>query len=241
MGALFLAVAVAVFTLPGTPDSEPNDTPADRALEPIAPPPVAPGPIDASASDEEVVTDAAERPLLIGPTNTQVSAPEAGVVPVPLRSPAPPSPPEEAPVPGDPEPFGGLSIASSPRASVSLDGELKGITPLDLKVAPGAHEVILTGPENLRWRGRLDIAQGQTLSLERDLTATGRLSVVTNVWAEASLDDGPTEQTPIQFPRVASGLHRLRVFRDGYVTQVREIVIESGETTRVSLTLDKQP
>lgn len=56
-----------------------------------------------------------------------------------------------------------------------------------------------------------------------------------------SLDGGPSEQTPVDFSKVAAGLHELRAFRDGYVTQTTEIFIEEGKTSYVRLKLEKQP
>ena len=87
----------------------------------------------------------------------------------------------------------------------------------------------------------MSVSAGQNLALHRDLHAVGTLAVVSDVWAEVSLDGGPAEQTPIQFQRVVAGLHELRVFRDGYVPQRLEITIEESKTTPVRLTLERQP
>jgi len=136
---------------------------------------------------------------------------------------------------------GTLTVTSLPRSSVSLDGHLTGITPLTLETGVGMHEVILAGPDGLRWRGRVDVTAGETSSLHSDLNATGSLSVVSDIWAEVSLDEGPPEQTPIHFPRLATGLHSLRASREGHVTQVLEIFIEEGRASSLRITLDKKP
>ncbi|HLG59707.1 MAG TPA: serine/threonine-protein kinase [Vicinamibacterales bacterium] len=136
---------------------------------------------------------------------------------------------------------GTLTVRSVPRSSVNVDGNLTGVTPLALEVSAGTHEIVLTGPDGLRWRGRIAVAAGEASALDRDLALTGSLSVVSDVWAEVSLDGGPPEQTPIHFDRVAAGLHTLRVFRDGYVTQDREIVIEEGRASSHRITLEKNP
>jgi serine/threonine protein kinase len=136
---------------------------------------------------------------------------------------------------------GSLSVTSIPRSSVSLNGNLIGVTPLTLDVDVGTHEVILTGPDGLRWRGRVDVAPGQVHALYQDLNATGGLSVVSDAWAEVSLDERPPEQTPIHFARLTTGIHSLRVFREGYVTQVFEIFIEEGKVSSLRITLVKKP
>ena len=147
-------------------------------------------------------------------------------------------PSKEHPV--QPEKTGRLVISSSPRSSVSIDGNLAGVTPLDLDAAAGTHVITLASPDGLRWRGRITLAAGETQKIERDLNATGGLTVVADTWAEVSLDQGPPEQTPVHFPRVAAGLHELRAVRDGYVTQTWEIVIDEGKTTSFKVSLVKK-
>ena len=116
-----------------------------------------------------------------------------------------------------------------------------GITPVTIEAAGGMHELLLTAPEGLRWRGRIDVVAGQAYTVHHDLNAAGSLSVVSDLWADVSLDEGPSEQTPIHFPRVAAGLHSLRVSRPGYVTRVLEIVIEDRKASNVRITLEKEP
>lgn len=175
-------------------------------------------------------------------TAREASAPPTaarGTDPPPQRPAHDPAPASDSPAP--PSSFelptsGEVSISSEPRASVTVDGELTGLTPFTLNLPEGTHEVILIGPNGLRWRGRLDVSAGARLSLHRDLSLTGSLSVVSDTWAEVSLDDGPPEQTPIFFARVPAGLHTLRVIREGSVTRVLEVFIEEGKTTPVRIT-----
>lgn len=134
-----------------------------------------------------------------------------------------------------------LILDSEPKASVSLDGSLVGITPLTVDTAPGTHELVMTTPDGLRWRGRVEVPAGGDARVERNLTASGQLTITSDVWLEVSLDGGPAEQTPVHFSRVSAGLHELRAFRGGFVTQTREIVIEEGKTSHVRLKLEKKP
>ncbi len=136
---------------------------------------------------------------------------------------------------------GTLSLTSVPRANVNLDGNPTGATPLTLEAAPGTHEVVLTGPDGLRWRGQIVVTAGEITALHRDLNAMGSLSVVSDVWYEVSLDEGLPEQTPIHFDRISTGLHKLRVFREGFVTRELEIVIEEGKASSQRITLERKP
>ena len=139
------------------------------------------------------------------------------------------------------ETSGTLSVSSVPRSSISIDGILVGVTPLTLQALPGTHVVTLATSEGLRWRGRLEVRTGETTILERDLGATGALTIVADAWAEVTLDQGPLEQTPVHFPSISAGLHQLRGSRAGYVTEEWEVVIEEGRTTRFKVVLVKKP
>lgn len=142
--------------------------------------------------------------------------------------------------PVQPKETGTLVISSQPRSSVSIDGSLAGVTPLTVDAPAGVHVVTLASPDGLGWRGRITLARGETQTIERNLNATGGLTVVADSWVEVSLDQGPPEQTPVHFPRIAAGLHELRAVRDGYVTQTWEIVIEEGKSTSFKVILVKK-
>lgn len=157
----------------------------------------------------------------------------------PARGSAAPMEPRPPSVP-PPAERGKLLVSSTPNASVFLDSTMMGLTPLALEIAPGTHELTLSTQDGLRWRGRVEIAAGQSSSVHRDLNALGSLTVVSEIWAEVSLDGGPSEQTPIHFPRVAAGLHEIRAFREGYVTQRREILVEEGKTVHLRLNMEKK-
>ena len=137
--------------------------------------------------------------------------------------------------------MGVVSLESTPQASVTLDGKLIGITPLRLEAEPGGHLLVMTSPDGARWRGRVEVAAGAETAIRRELNATGRLTITSDIWAEVSIDGGPAEQTPVDFPRIAAGLHDVRISREGYVTHSREIVIEEGRASYLRIALEKQP
>lgn len=136
---------------------------------------------------------------------------------------------------------GKLVLSATPEASVAIDGRLVGITPMDLRLDAGAHEIVFSTPDGLRWRGNVQVAADEVLTLHRRLDIFGSITVSSDVWAEVSLDGGAPEQTPIVFPRVGVGLHELRAFRDGYHEKVLEVRIEENDTTTVSITMEKKP
>ena len=188
-------------------------SPSEPSATPVEQPPVTP---PAETPDFAPPPSPPEKPELLPPTNVDVS---------------PPLSPRA----------GTLTVTSVPRSSVSIDGNLIGVTPLTLETGVGSHEVALTAEDGLRWRARVEVAAGQVVSLHRDLNASGSLSIVSDLWADVRLDDRLPEQTPIHFSRVAAGLHSVRVSREGYVTQDLEVVIEEGKATSLRVTLEKTP
>jgi serine/threonine protein kinase len=134
---------------------------------------------------------------------------------------------------------GTLVLDSSPQSSVTLDGTLVGITPLTIETGPGTHDLVMASPNGMRWRGRVDAVAGERTLVRRELSATGRLTIASDVWVEVSLDGGPPEQTPVDFAQVGAGLHQLRAFREGFVTQTLDIFIEEGRTNYVRVKLEK--
>lgn len=142
--------------------------------------------------------------------------------------------------PAEPE-FGRLVLTATPNATVTVDGRLMGITPTNLQLRPGRHEISLTASEGFRWRGIVGVDPGGVTTLHRRLDLFGSITVTADVWAAVSLDGGDPEQTPIAFSRVSVGLHEIRLFRDGFVEQVHEIVVEEGENRSVNVTMERRP
>jgi hypothetical protein len=124
---------------------------------------------------------------------------------------------------------------------VTLDDALVGITPISVETAPGTHDIVMVSSDGKRWRGRVTIAAGEEARVDRDLGAVGRLTVTSDVWVEVSIDGGSPEQTPVQIDDVSTGLHQLRAFREGFVTQTLEVGIEQGRTSHLRIKLERAP
>ncbi len=134
-----------------------------------------------------------------------------------------------------------VTFDSRPKASVTLDDALVGITPISVETAPGTHDIVMVSSDGKRWRGRVTIAAGEEARVDRDLGAVGRLTVTSDVWVEVSIDGGSPEQTPVQIDDVSTGLHQLRAFREGFVTQTLEVGIEQGRTSHLRIKLERAP
>jgi hypothetical protein len=103
--------------------------------------------------------------ILTGPIGTMGGArTHAGAATIPATMPmlAPPGP---APPKGD----GNLVLASSPWCNVTIDGQARGTTPLNLKLKAGSHEVVLANPEfKIKRTLAVDIEPNQTVRKSLD-------------------------------------------------------------------------
>jgi hypothetical protein len=89
-----------------------------------------------------------------------------------------------------------------------------------------------------RWRSRINFVAGGRGTVHRELTAVGNPPVVSDFEVEVSLDGEPPQRTPMHLSGVAAGLHELRAFREGYVTQRIEIIVEDAKTVEVRLKME---
>jgi serine/threonine-protein kinase len=68
------------------------------------------------------------------------------------------------------ESLGSLKLASIPEgAQVSIDGESRGVTPLEIQLRPGAHEVRLTLPEHGDWEAQVKITENRVTQIPAEL------------------------------------------------------------------------
>jgi len=94
------------------------------------------------------------------PVHVAVTTPTSPPAPTPT-----PAPTKPAKVEGD----GTLVIASSPWCTVTVDGQAKGTTPLNLKLKAGAHEVVLANSEyKIRRVLAVEIEPNQTVRKSLD-------------------------------------------------------------------------
>ena len=139
---------------------------------------------------------------------------------------------------------GTLKVESKPMgAQVKIDGEVRGITPLSLSVAGGAHVMEIAAGAEPRVIP-ITITAGQTLSQYVELvgvSALGRLSIQSSpVGATVLLDGQPRGVTPLELPDVSAGEHELVLDLKGQ--RVRQTVsVATGITTSVDLPIAAAP
>jgi hypothetical protein len=144
----------------------------------------------------------------------------------------PPSPPRPA----------ALTVATLPvGAEVSVDGQVRGVTPLTLSVAPGVHQLTVR-VNKVQRVVPLTLAAGAEASQYFELgasalPASGRLSIATDPDAARVTVDGIARgTTPVTVPDLAAGQHRVKV-TDDYGSVERLVSVESGATASVMFSL----
>ena len=139
---------------------------------------------------------------------------------------------------------GTLKVESKPMgAQVKIDGEVRGITPLSLSIAGGAHVMEIAAGTEPRVIP-ITVTAGQTLAQYVELvgvSALGRLSIQSSpVGATVLLDGQPRGVTPLELPDVSAGEHELVLDLKGQ--RVRQMVsVATGITTSVNLPIVGRP
>lgn len=84
-----------------------------------------------------------------------------------------------------PEPvFGRLAIVANPRgAGVAVDGQRRGLAPIDLELAPGTHEVVLSAPKHAERKLTVSLAENESRRIDLALAPSGPESTpITSRW-----------------------------------------------------------
>lgn len=173
--------------------------------------------------------------------------------PQPTLAPAPPptptpivvaTPPEPSPTPIPVAP-GVLQIASEPPgAAVSLNGEPRGVTPLDLgDLEVGIHEVKVelkgyAGQTRSVTLTTQEPRQEVAFNLSRPQPASGTVDIVSRPFgASVRIDGTAVGETPLTGHRLKAGTHRVEVGIEGHEPWASEISIEPGKRNRVDAEL----
>ena len=135
-------------------------------------------------------------------------------------------------------------ITEPPGASVAIDAEPQGATPLSLRVLPGAHVLYVTHPYHPEVLEHLRLERGANVTRTFTLApAYGRLQVVSNPRnARVSIDgEAQAERTPLVLDRIRAGKHRLRVELPARRAVEPEVEVLPGELTEISVELEPVP
>jgi formylglycine-generating enzyme required for sulfatase activity len=135
---------------------------------------------------------------------------------------------------------GRVSLASVPdQASVTVNGQFRGRTPLTLRLAPGrTHTIAVTKPgyESLSRQLSVEADSGRRLTLELK-ALLGLVDIITKpADAELWVDGTLTARSPAQLTLTAVA-HRIEARKDGYAAQSVSVTPRPGFPQSVSLEL----
>jgi outer membrane receptor protein involved in Fe transport len=140
---------------------------------------------------------------------------------------------------------GEVSVREPEGANMTLKGASgteSCVVPCTLSVAPGTYEANLHAP------GVRDVQEPLVVRANRRTEFTPKLERISSLLsvtadlrdAEVFIDAKPVGVAPLTL-RITSGLHQLRVIRDGYATFEREIRVLGDEPTAVAVSLQDRP
>jgi hypothetical protein len=208
---------------------------------------------DRDASSASVVPKTGESG---GPVASEVvNLPADGV---PMAEAAAPAAPASV---GTPNALGRLLVRSTPaEARVFVDGQEEGATPLALReLAPGPHLVGLARPGYVTEERRVvitraDPAQSITVELERSGESSGATPGAAATFgispgsllvgslpsgAKVFVDRKLVGTTPLLMPDVDTGGHEIGLDLEGFRPWSSSIVVQSGERSRVTASLQR--
>ena len=152
----------------------------------------------------------------------------------------------------DPPRLASLRVVTVPEsATVRVDGEERGETPIAIEIEPGEHEVEVSaeGYEPQTAIASLaDANETATLSfvlveapearpVQRRPRATGTLVIATTPWSEVYLGGRRLGTTPLGNVQLPAGRHTLTLRAQGRPPRRHTVTIRPDEPTRVRLTL----
>ena len=129
-----------------------------------------------------------------------------------------------------------LKITSDPsEASVYVDGDYEGITPLTLSLSTGTHTVKLSKSDYEDYTTSVTLNPGESKTISATLTpAFGYLSVDSSPsGAKVYIDGSYVGDTPLKDYKLSTGEHEVKVVKDGYEEFTKMVTINSGETASV--------
>lgn len=138
--------------------------------------------------------------------------------------------------------FGFLNIICSPWASVSVDGDSIGLTPLatSVELTGGRHEIVFSNPDFPQHSRSIEIKPGDTTNLDFSFwSVVGTLHLEVSPWAEVFIDGEyrdtiPPQKRPIILP---PGSHKLTLKHPNFGEWQTELEIEAGENLALQFNL----
>lgn len=137
---------------------------------------------------------------------------------------------------------GTLEITSSPKgATVFLDGEGIGTTPLSQQVAAGNHTIMLELAGHGRWQSEVAVSPEKVTKVSASLTEeSGSLRVTSDpAGARVLLDGVDIGTTPLLVTEVSPGGHQVSVSAPGYAGAVQTATIAGQKETALNVRLKR--
>lgn len=130
--------------------------------------------------------------------------------------------------------MGTLAIQTNPTgASVEIDGQPRGVTPLSLSLSPGRHTLKLANEGNVRSMPITIVAGGQVsqlIELPRASSLLGELQVRTEpAGAQVTVDGHAYGRSPLTVEGLSPGVHSV-VLENELGSMTQEVKIEAGTT-----------
>lgn len=140
-----------------------------------------------------------------------------------------------------PLPFGDLKVTSNPEgATVFIDGESQGTTPVSLKDVPeGERNVMLKMKGFDPWESKVKIVPLQEANLSADLvTIYGPISVSSKPSeAEVLIDGQSVGKTPLKLDKVLKGNREVEIRKSGYDPWKDTVIVAIDKPSEVSADL----
>lgn len=134
-----------------------------------------------------------------------------------------------------------ISLASEPaQASVRVDGNSAGTTPLTLNLPEGEHGLEVRAERFKTWRTRLTVVANQPQNLDtiRLAPADGKLALQTKPSGANVMVAGRfAGQTPLELLLAAGQTHRVLLSKAGYEKAQRDVMLQSEESKTLNIKL----
>jgi formylglycine-generating enzyme required for sulfatase activity len=137
-----------------------------------------------------------------------------------------------------------ISLSSQPaNAEVVVDGTVMGLTPVDVELAAGQHDLEIRLRGYNAWRSSITVVadRPEELPLVRLSQADGRVELVTDPEGAAVSVDGEFRgQTPLTLRLDPGREHSINVTKAGYEPVTRSLSVEADSGRRLALSLAVQ-
>lgn len=135
--------------------------------------------------------------------------------------------------------WGTLRVSSIPsQASVYINGEYKGETPLTLEIETGAYDIRISKADYQDYITTVTVESRETKTINAELTpAFGYLTIESSPsGAEVYVDGSYKGTTPITLELSPVG-HKVKIKKEGYEDYTKTVTVEAGKSVSVSARL----